>query len=153
MRLPRSLFVLALLAALAGCTAKPTDAVQLRPESGFAKGSPLAVAVHPRDDLGLKEKLESALRAKGFNVVAKPRGDAYLFSYEFEADLTGGFEPQFTLEKFLFQVARAGEAPAATGQFSQNATALGWKKMDEAVAQIVQGLAVSLDPPPAKRAK
>ncbi len=130
--------------------AKPTDTVQLRTGSGFTKGSPVAVAVHPRDDLGLKEKLEASLRANGFNVVPKPRGDGFLFSYEFEADLTGGFAPQFTLERFIFQVVRAGEAPAATGQFSQVATSIGWKTMDESVAQIVAGLAASLDPPPAK---
>lgn len=135
--------------------ASPRETIQVRPESGFTKVSPVAVAVHPRDDLGLKEKLESALRAKGFNVVAKPRGDGFLFSYEFEADLTGGFEPQFTLEKFQFQVARPGEAPAATGQFSQITTSIGWKTMDESVAQIVEGLATSLDPPPppAKRGR
>lgn len=135
------------LAAAAGCTARPKEEIRVRPEGGFSRESPLTVASHPRDDLGLKEKIESKLRAQGFNVVPMGTPDAFLFSYEFEADLTGGFEPQFTLESFIFQVSHPGHSPAVWGKFSQVTTSIGWKNMDASVGQIVEGLSKSLASP------
>lgn len=143
----RAFLAAACLAAAAGCTARPKEEIKVRPECGFSKESPLVVASHPRDDLGLKEKLESRLRAQGFKVVPKGTPDAFLFSYEFEADLTGGFEPQFTLQSFVFQVARSGQSPAVWGKFSQITTSIGWKDMDASVAQIAEGLSKSLASP------
>ncbi len=143
---------LLLLLLTVGCTASPKHTVSTRPGSGFSLSTPLAVQTHPRDNLEIKEKIERILAAKGFVIVsesqAKKGAAVYLFAFDFEADLTGGFDPQFTFESFVFWVSRPGSQEiVASGNFRQNATALGWKNLDEVLAEILGALATSLETP------